>query len=331
MHINLSTCARHAPKIPTPDPLYKLPRPGTHAHNPNPTLARVASMASTDKRDRPFFDEHEYEDDDDDFDEEEFTDEGLNDPLNPNPNAVSFASPNLPENGALQPAPIPIHERKLAPFSDSRRLFQRLWTDEDEIVILEGFLDFVTRRGTTHNNYQHDTGSFYEQIKNKIQLDFNKNQLIEKIQRLKKKYRTVESRMKAMGQAFTLKSAHEEATYEISKQIWSSTFKRPRNRRYNPEKNNLDADASNGVLDEIRVQPLWTASEDPNLAAAVAAEAEAQSSPVSVSSVVEETVKCCPSPLFKELLQHGIGGRGGNSDPTRQTRPDPTQSKWVWV
>lgn len=260
-------------------------------------------MTNTDER---LFDGYE-DDDDDDFDEEEFADEGFN------AAALSFAPPILPENGALRSsaATIPIHERKLAAFDESRRLFQRLWTDEDEIVILEGYLEFVTRRGTTHNNYQHDTGPFYEQIKNKVQVEFNKNQLIEKIRRLKRKYRTVDGRMKAMGENFAFKSAHEMATYEISKQIWSSTFKRPRKRCNNNNNNNSERSSfygNNGFKDDEirRPQPMPT-----KLPAAAA-----QSCPVSVSSIVEETVKCCLSPLFKELVQHGIGGASGlNSLP----------------
>ncbi|MCI23699.1 mediator-associated protein 1-like, partial [Trifolium medium] len=72
--------------------------------------------------------------------------------------------------------------------NDSRKLFQRLWTDEDEIVILQGFLDYNANRGSSYHN---DTGSFYDQIKSKIQLDFNKSQLVDKLRRLKKKYRNV--------------------------------------------------------------------------------------------------------------------------------------------
>lgn len=232
------------------------------------------------------FDEQYFEEDDEEFHEEDFSEEGFNDAsLNPNPNA-SFAPP-------VPAVSVPVDDRKLVPFDDSRRLFQRLWTEEDEIVILEGFLDFVTKRGTTHNNYQHDTGPFYEQIKSKIQLDFNKNQLTEKLRRLKRKYGTLDSRMKAKGEAFAFRSDREKARFEISEQIWSSVFKRPKKR------SNLDG--NNGVVGEIRAQSTSISTEDPNL------EPKAESCPVQVSSAVEETVKCRLSPLFKELVQHGFG------------------------
>jgi len=113
----------------------------------------------------------------------------------------------------------PIEEKKPPPpLDDSRRLFQRLWTDEDEIELLQGFLDYTSQRGSSHHN---DTALFYDQIKSKLQLDFNKNQLVEKIRRLKKKYRNVLNKI-GSGKEFSFKSPHDQATFEISRKIWSS-------------------------------------------------------------------------------------------------------------
>ncbi|XP_071723585.1 probable transcription factor At3g04930 [Rutidosis leptorrhynchoides] len=107
---------------------------------------------------------------------------------------------------------------------DSRRLFQRLWTDEDEIELLQGFLDYMTQRGGTASgsggHHHYDTALFYDQIKSKLQLDFNKNQLVEKLRRLKKKYRNVVSKLSS-GKDFTFKSPHDQATFEISRKIWT--------------------------------------------------------------------------------------------------------------
>ncbi|KAG5105685.1 hypothetical protein JHK82_042655 [Glycine max] len=98
------------------------------------------------------------------------------------------------------------------PLDDSRRLFQRLWTDDEEIELLQGFLDYISQRGSSHHN---DTALFYDQIKSKLQLDFNKNQLVEKIRRLKKKYRNILNKI-CSGKEFSFKSAHDQATFEIS-------------------------------------------------------------------------------------------------------------------
>lgn len=102
--------------------------------------------------------------------------------------------------------------------SDSRKLFQRIWTEEDEITILQGFLDYNANRESSYHN---DTGSFYDHMKGKIQLDFTKNQLVDKLRRLKKKYRTALQKFDS-GKDFVFKSAHDQATFEISHKIWGS-------------------------------------------------------------------------------------------------------------
>lgn len=109
--------------------------------------------------------------------------------------------------------------KKPVPIDEQRRLFQRLWTDEDEIELLQGFFEYTTSRGVTNSSHHHDTTAFYDQIKSKLQLDFNKNQLVEKLRRLKKKYRNVVSKM-GSGKEYVFKSPHDQATFEISRKIW---------------------------------------------------------------------------------------------------------------
>ncbi|VFQ61249.1 unnamed protein product [Cuscuta campestris] len=114
-------------------------------------------------------------------------------------------------------------KKPFAGWDESRKLFQRLWTDEDEIELLQGFLQYTTQRGATNSSHHHhDTAVFYDQIKSKLQLDFNKSQLVEKLRRLKKKYRTVASKM-VDGKEYVFKSTHDQATFEISRKIWSNT------------------------------------------------------------------------------------------------------------
>jgi hypothetical protein len=100
---------------------------------------------------------------------------------------------------------------------DARRsLFHRIWTKEDEMELLQGFLDYKTRRGSTHCN---DTALFYDQIRSKLQVVFNKNQLFEKLRRLKKKYRNFLYKI-GSDKDFSFRSAHDQATFEISRKIW---------------------------------------------------------------------------------------------------------------
>ncbi|KAL8540768.1 hypothetical protein ACS0TY_002114 [Phlomoides rotata] len=236
----------------------------------------------------------------------------------------------LPENVIIKKPAIP---------DESRKLFQRLWTDEDEIELLQGFLDYTTQRFGPNSSTQHhhDTTAFYDQIKSKFQLDFNKNQLVEKLRRLKKKYRNVITKF-GFGKEYVFKSPHEQATFEISSKIWGNAiapngssalrsapvpieeddddlnipnftdcqspnpngidinFKTPRPRKRNRagavkvEDKQLNAANSN-------------INNTPPSAAVTPVAASVMGAGItgSVSSVIEETVKSCLSPIFKEL------------------------------
>ncbi|KAE9598097.1 hypothetical protein Lal_00004186 [Lupinus albus] len=188
-------------------------------------------MASSEQHHDTVFAEQDMEEDDDEShddlieeDEDYFDDDVLPDPNDNQPSpstalAVTIAvpppiSPAATTTTASDSKRYQIQDKK--PIDDSRRLFQRLWTDEDEIELLQGFLDYTSHRGSSHHN---DTALFYDQIKSKFQIDFNKNQLVEKIRRLKKKYRNVLNKISS-GKDFSFKSAHDQATFEISRKIW---------------------------------------------------------------------------------------------------------------
>jgi Protein of unknown function, DUF573 len=144
-------------------------------------------------------------------------------------------------------------EREELMTAASRRLFQRLWTDEEEVRILQGFLEFTQRRGTTFASHQYDTGPFYEEIRQQLHLDFSKNQLIEKLRRLKKKYRNCAARMRSKGAAFSFRNPHEQNIYDIARHIW-----RPANKR---QAQGL-ADASHVDLDLAVDHPSASAPSD---------------------------------------------------------------------
>ncbi|KAK7344194.1 hypothetical protein VNO77_13537 [Canavalia gladiata] len=229
-----------------------------------------------------------------------------------------------------------IEEKKA--LDDSRRLFQRLWTDEDEIGLLQGFLEYTAQRGSSHHN---DTALFYDQIKSKLQLGFNKNQLVEKLRRLKKKYRNVLNKISS-GKEFSFKSAHDQATFEISRRIWSNTgpIAGPveDDDEINPNSNpnlNLVHSMKNEAMNEKRTPPSRKRSRsrsekrEMNDGSAVNKYDNCVSnnnrdngncnSMHSVRGLIEETVRSCLSPLLKELLvgggmglgsPFGLGGRG---------------------
>lgn len=205
--------------------------------------------------------------------------------------------------------------RSQQPNDESRKLFQRLWTDEDEIELLQGFLEYTNQKGQ-HNSY--DTNLFYDQIKSKLQLGFNKNQLVEKLRRLKKKYRNVVSRINS-GKDVAFKSSHDHATFDISCKIWSFNAnvatalddeETSINVNVSPNANfrsdsmgdersggnskkrlrmkveeNRDLDKS---VDNVTVPSLWRGDTIP--------------------SVIEETVRSCLPPMIKEIMDTAVNG-----------------------
>ncbi|XP_050221193.1 probable transcription factor At3g04930 [Mercurialis annua] len=241
-----------------------------------------------------------------------------------------------------------VHEKKpLPPPMDdsSRRLFQRLWTDEDEIELLQGFFDYTMQRGSNH----HDTTMFYDQIKSKLQLDFNKNQLVEKLRRLKKKYRNVLNKISS-GKEFSFKNPHDQATFEISRKIWSSTGKicvddgnlddedgaNPNpNLNFNSNFNHHHAIAAGDVKIEDHhnksTTPRSKKRSRPRSTVATSVKFEDKRMPsdgfvpiidvnnnnnnsnVNVSGLIEETLRSCLSPLLKELLSNTMASGSGSS------------------
>lgn len=234
-----------------------------------------------------------------------------------------------------------VHQRP--PIDDSRRLFQRLWTDEDEIELLRGFLDYITsHRG--NSSHPPDTAPFYEQIKSKLQLDFNKNQLVEKLRRLKKKYRNVMSKISSGKEVF-FKSPHDQATFDISRKIWNQTGKiigfEDNNVMDVEETNhvnnnngssgfnaNVDVDLDNGLEKKLtmsrkrsrsRIGKFSTDEDKPIIAPCDGAMPNAVNLNEIVAAVgdfsdgrnlgglIEETVKNCVSPMIKEMLNGTTG------------------------
>ncbi|KAL0744393.1 hypothetical protein Bca4012_085906 [Brassica carinata] len=225
------------------------------------------------------------------------------------------------------------------PIDDSRRLFQRLWTDEDEIELLRGFLDYVTTHRGNNSSHPPDTAPFYELIKSKLQLEFNKNQLVEKLRRLKKKYRNVMSKISSGKEVF-FKSPHDQSTFEISRKIWNQTGKiigfednsamdfeeTNANGNYFNSPGGVEIDSENGVERRLTMssggsrkrsrsrigkieedsKPVITPSDGniPNAAGSNVNLNEPATAVVggNIGVLIEETVKNCVSPLIKEMM-----------------------------
>ncbi|OAY24620.1 probable transcription factor At1g11510 [Manihot esculenta] len=99
-----------------------------------------------------------------------------------------------------------------------KQLFQRLWSEDDEIAVLEGIIDFTEKKGVDPAK---DMNSFLDFIKSSLHFDVSLSQLKDKVWRLKKKFEKHVSKGK-MGEDKTFSKAHDQKTFDLSKKIWGS-------------------------------------------------------------------------------------------------------------
>ncbi|KAF5929923.1 hypothetical protein HYC85_000084 [Camellia sinensis] len=72
-------------------------------------------------------------------------------------------------------------------FASKNEFFQRLWSVDDEIVILQGIMDYTTTKGVDPSTYMN---VFFLFIKDSIHVNDTKTQLSDKVRKLKNKYKT---------------------------------------------------------------------------------------------------------------------------------------------
>ncbi|XP_058754242.1 probable transcription factor At5g28040 [Vicia villosa] len=184
-------------------------------------------------------------------------------------------------------------------YSGGVRQYQRIWTKQDEIELLKGYLDYIKQQGRTTTTLQSDVASFYDQVTPKFRADFNKNQIVEKLRRLKRKHKMVLDKAKEVQVSF--KSSHEQAVFEISRKIWGN----------DTDHDVLDVDESRPVpdspdlIDNIKMKAEHvdnceeTDKRVPKRPRLAADNGDATSS---IHGFIEETMRSCFSPLLKELL-----------------------------
>ncbi|KAL5839718.1 hypothetical protein ACOSQ4_012326 [Xanthoceras sorbifolium] len=98
-----------------------------------------------------------------------------------------------------------------------KQLFQRLWSEDDEIAVLKGMIEFSTKKGVDPNQ---DMNAFHDFIKKSLHVDVSRNQLVDKIRRLKKKYENNLERGIKKGEDRTFSKPHEQKAYDLSKKVW---------------------------------------------------------------------------------------------------------------
>jgi hypothetical protein len=103
---------------------------------------------------------------------------------------------------------------------DSKKLFQRVFNEDDELAILKGIFDFTEKTGTDPLKYP---TAFYQDVKSSIHFPVTLDQLKDKVRRLKLKF---ENKMKSCknGKTPTFSKPIEEEMFEFSKKIWGGTI-----------------------------------------------------------------------------------------------------------
>ncbi|EOA32182.1 hypothetical protein CARUB_v10015438mg [Capsella rubella] len=100
--------------------------------------------------------------------------------------------------------------------------FQRVWTDNDEIAVLQGLLDF--RKDTGVSPYD-NTNTVYQLVKKNISFDVSKVQFMEKLRSLKKKYENNLGKAAKNGDDPTFAKPHDRKAFELSKLAWGAIEK----------------------------------------------------------------------------------------------------------
>ncbi|XVE66297.1 hypothetical protein DITRI_Ditri08aG0069400 [Diplodiscus trichospermus] len=103
----------------------------------------------------------------------------------------------------------------------------RLWSEADEIAILEGMIEYKSKKGSDPSA---DSSGFHDFIKQSIQADVTKNQLTEKIRRLKKKYQ-INAEKGQNGNDPILSKPHDHKCFQLSKRIWGNKTNEKSNKR----------------------------------------------------------------------------------------------------
>ncbi|CAL5203091.1 unnamed protein product [Lathyrus oleraceus] len=96
---------------------------------------------------------------------------------------------------------------------ESKKLFQRVFNEDDEMAILKGIYDFITKTGTDPFKYH---TAFYEFVKKSIHIKVTLEQLRDKMRRLKHKY---ETKAKS-GKTPNFTKDNNRIMFEFGQKIW---------------------------------------------------------------------------------------------------------------
>nr|XP_043620468.1 probable transcription factor At1g61730 [Erigeron canadensis] len=102
---------------------------------------------------------------------------------------------------------------------EKKGLFQRLWSEENEIELIQGMINYVEKKGKDPSA---DVNDFHEFVKESLHVDVNDKQVLTKVRRLRKKYLNNASKVEKDGKVRSFSNPHEKIMYDLSKSLWGS-------------------------------------------------------------------------------------------------------------
>ncbi|KAI3728845.1 hypothetical protein L6452_17489 [Arctium lappa] len=100
---------------------------------------------------------------------------------------------------------------------EKKSVMKRVWSDDDELLLLQGFIDYQSKKGCSPLS---DMDGFYQFTMDSLPGNASKSQLYEKIRRLKKKFRVNSEKVSDNGEDPMFPKPHERKLFELSKKIW---------------------------------------------------------------------------------------------------------------
>ncbi|XP_031123685.1 GLABROUS1 enhancer-binding protein-like [Ipomoea triloba] len=136
----------------------------------------------------------------------------------PNPEVESSVKKSVTEDSKKKPSVEVESSAKKSLSEDSKKqLFQRLWSEEDEIAVLKGMIAYTEEKNA---DPVADLNAFHDFIRESLHIDVTRTQLQDKIRRLKKKYENNARTSQKKGKERTFSKIHEQNGYDLSKKIW---------------------------------------------------------------------------------------------------------------
>lgn len=191
--------------------------------------------------------------------------------------------------------PATLNNQKRRRIGQSRRQYQRLWTKQDEIELLRGYLDYIKHHRWATTSLQNDVAFFHDHVRPKLKTSFEKSQIVQKLRGLKRKHQINSNKINS-GKEVSHKNPQEEAIFDISDRIWGKNrdLDSSEDREDDCEKNN-EEDEEDEDGDEIvntRPKPRKRARKTSNF---VNEDDESR-----IQRLVEETLRSCLNKTVEE-------------------------------